>query len=463
MRASPSPFDAFDVPPPWPRPLLKGIRTRYEASPFPIVILDDDPLGGQCVRDIPVLTTWDPKWLAVEMDRSEAFLLLTDTRALGRRDAVERAREIGFSLQQAALEAAVQPTLMWRSDSTLRGHFFWEMIALTEEFELDGLPDPVYVFLPYFGDGGRYTLDDVQHVLQEGRLVPVAETEFARDPAFAFTQSHLPAWLEEHSEGQVRARDVLTLSLEDLRRGGPERVATALADAPGGSAVIVNAIADSDIEVFVAGLQRAEAEGGYFLCSGAAPFVRARLGQAVRPVLAASDLNLAPDAGGLIIVGSYVDRTSEQLRLALAVPGAISIELAVDALTDATRRASEVQRIARSVSGHLGAGEDVIVHTTRAHVPGAAPAIAEALRAVVEGLDVRPRYLLAKGGSTASDIATEALGVRRAVVLGQLMAGVPVWRLDEESRWPGLPFVIFPGNVGTSEGLAEALRLLRGS
>ncbi len=88
--------------------------------------------------------------------------------------------------------------------------------------------------------------------------------------------------------------------------------------------------------------------------------------------------------------------------------------------------------------------------------------IAEALSAIVQGLTVRPRFFVAKGGSTASDIATEGLGVRRAMVLGQILPGVPVWELGPETRFPGMAYVVFPGNVGEADGVARCLSLLRG-
>ena len=41
--------------------------------------------------------------------------------------------------------------------------------------------------------------------------------------------------------------------------------------------------------------------------------------------------------------------------------------------------------------------------------------------------------------------------------MGQILPGVPVWSMASDSRWPGLPLVVFPGNVGGKEALVEAL------
>ncbi|CAM9337434.1 unnamed protein product [Hapterophycus canaliculatus] len=41
--------------------------------------------------------------------------------------------------------------------------------------------------------------------------------------------------------------------------------------------------------------------------------------------------------------------------------------------------------------------------------------------------------------------------------MGQILPGVPVWSMTSDSRWPGLPLVVFPGNVGGKEALAEAM------
>jgi uncharacterized protein YgbK (DUF1537 family) len=83
------------------------------------------------------------------------------------------------------------------------------------------------------------------------------------------------------------------------------------------------------------------------------------------------------------------------------------------------------------------------------------------LVAVVQALITRPRYIVAKGGITSSDVATKGLNVHRALVRGQILPGVPMWQLGAESRFPGIVYVVFPGNVGGSRALADLVTLLQ--
>jgi len=82
---------------------------------------------------------------------------------------------------------------------------------------------------------------------------------------------------------------------------------------------------------------------------------------------------------------------------------------------------------------------------------------------IVSRLTTPPRFFVAKGGITSSDLATRALGVRRAMVRGQILPGIPVWQLGDESRFPGLNYIVFPGNVGGTGTLLEAVQKLSGS
>jgi uncharacterized protein YgbK (DUF1537 family) len=46
--------------------------------------------------------------------------------------------------------------------------------------------------------------------------------------------------------------------------------------------------------------------------------------------------------------------------------------------------------------------------------------------------------------------------MRRAKVIGQAAPGVPLWiNNDEETMFPGMPYVVFPGNVGDESTLAD--------
>ena len=124
---------------------------------------------------------------------------------------------------------------------------------------------------------------------------------------------------------------------------------------------------------------------------------------------------------------------------------------------------------ARSVNEYLTAGRDTVLFTSRPLVTGADVAenlgigqrVSNALVEIITRLEVRPRYLIAKGGITSSDLATKGLGVKRARVLGQILPGVPVWELGPETKFPGLPYVVFPGNVGGPEALQDAVLKLK--
>ena len=88
--------------------------------------------------------------------------------------------------------------------------------------------------------------------------------------------------------------------------------------------------------------------------------------------------------------------------------------------------------------------------------------ISDAVTSIITNLSVRPNFIVAKGGITSSDIGTKALRVQKANVMGQIKPGIPVWMTGEESKFPGLPYVIFPGNVGTNTTLREAVETLMG-
>lgn len=435
------------------------------AAAAKIIVLDDDPTGTQTVHGIPVLTTWEQAALEEELRAPErCCYLLTNSRAFSAARACAINTEIGHNLARASAATGRAISVVSRSDSTLRGHFPAETDALAAA--LGGGFDGTLI-IPAFFAGGRLTIRDVHYVADGDRLTPAGETEFARDASFGYQASNLRAWVEEKTAGRVRATEVLAISLDSLRTGGPDTVATQLLDLPQGGVAIVNAVGPGDLAVLTHALAQTEAAGRRYLFRTAADFVAAYAGITPRPLLAPDELRSGGiPAGGLLVAGSYVGKTSAQLdALFLACPALTRIEVDVNQLLQPESRAAEESRCSTLADTQLATGKSVVLFTSRRLVTGPdatrslgiGETVSSSLVRVIGSLQTRPRWLVAKGGITSSDTATRALGIKRALVLGQAQPGVPVWRSGPESKWPGLALVVFPGNVGGPDALARLI------
>jgi uncharacterized protein YgbK (DUF1537 family) len=404
-----------------------------------VIVLDDDPTGTQTVHDLPVLTSWMDGEIAAELERgTPVFYVLTNSRSVG----PERASEINREIV-AALPAHAECLLVSRSDSTLRGHFPLETDTLADALDIDW---PVLV-IPFFEEGGRLTIEDVHYVKEGDELIPAAETPFARDAVFGFKHSNLREWVEEKTEGAILAREV-----ESIPAGDPESVLAALSRVK--RAGIVNASTMDDMEVLVDALHQC---GRRFLFRTAGSFVRALAGLPKQPLLDRSAVLDPNGCGGLVVVGSYVPKSTAQLAALMKSEDidVFPVELDASELNVATTLAK--------VENALRANHVVALYTSRDLITGSSSEeslaigrrISHALVEIVAGLQTSPRFLIAKGGITSSDIATNALQIRRAIVVGQLIPGVPVWRTEK-----GLGYVVFPGNVGDDGALLEAVTKL---
>ncbi len=465
------------LPPEWPVDLLPQIRESIHKSGQKVVVLDDDPTGTQTVHGVPVLTGWAVPDLIQELASGDpAVYLLTNSRSLPAEEAQTLNHEIGTRLRQAQTAAGRELTLISRSNSTLRGHFPSEVSALEKGFQENF---SAWLIVPFFPEGGRFTIDDIHYVADGEWLVPAGQTEFAGDKVFGYRSSNLREWAAEKTNGAVSAAEVASISIEDLRQGGPQMAAERLLALPQGAFCVVNAASYRDLEVLVMGLLKAEAQGRRYLHRTAASFVRVRAGIAPRPLLSLSDLNLPQNGAGLIIAGSYVPRTSSQIEALLAQSLVERVELHVPHLLNESTRAGEIQSACRAVNFFLAQGKDTIIFTSRELISAEkndaqiqptetaranlaiGQAVSDALVSIVHGLEVRPRYLLAKGGITSSDIATQGLGIQRAWVPGQVLPGVPVWQTGPESRFPDLTYIVFPGNVGGPDALVQVVNQLK--
>jgi uncharacterized protein YgbK (DUF1537 family) len=432
-----------------------------------IVVLDDDPTGNQTVHDVAVFTGWSVPMLTQLLEEpNPVAYVLTNSRSLSQADAESLNREIAQNLRLARERTGRDFVVISRSDSTLRGHYPAEVRALVDALNLkvDGT-----LIIPFFLEGGRLTAHDVHYVMEGDLLVPAAETEYAADATFGYTHSNLRAWVSEKHSGAIEPSEVAHVTLKTIREGGPQAVADLLGTLSNEKPCVVNAVSYRDLEVFVAGLLKAESKGKRMVYRTAASFVRVRGGIAPQPLLTHSDLNFKT-GGGLIVVGSHVRKTTQQLNVLRDLPGLTWVELDVPALLRSSGERDIVMAVMTEVEHAVAMGDDVVLYTSREPIVEHATltplqigeSVSEALVRIVSELSCAPAWVMAKGGITSSVIATQALNIERAEVLGQAIPGVPVWQTGRESRWPNLPYVVFPGNVGDAEALSRMVRILRG-
>jgi len=457
------------LPPEWPQDLLPSIAAASASRSETVLVLDDDPTGTQTVRGARVLLRIDPATLVSALTSDDRLVfLLTNSRSLPSDVARRLAQRIGRSIARGPRDGR-RVVLISRSDSTLRGHFPVEIDALAEGL---GRPFDATLIIPALIDAGRLTIHDVQYLVDGTEAIPVSRTAYARDPVFGYESSNLRAWVQEKTEGRVRAADVSSITLDDLRHAGPMGAYQRLLALERGSVCIVNAASDRDLEVFTAGLLIAEGEGRRFALRSAASLVRVRSGRPRPPLVTPVDLPVRGTTGGLFVVGSHVPRSTAQLARLLDLPSVEGIELDVHALGTRPEQ-TVVQRIARRAESGLSRGDDVAVYTSRTVVSdesgerlAGGRKIANLLADIVRAIRVRPAFVVTKGGITSSVVARRGLRAASAWVLGQVLPGVPVWRLDHGCLYPDLVLVVFPGNVGAEDSLrdvAVAMRSARAS
>src|SRR6266704_479708 len=447
--------------------LLASIRAMRAADGM----LDDDPTGSQAVHGVQVVTVLDDDvYPAALGGAARTCFVLTNSRSVGERDAARLTTRAARGLVAAARRLGAPIDLVSRSDSTLRGHVLAEVAALAAvRREATGRAVDAVLLVPAFIEAGRLTAADIHWARTPSGLVPVGETEFARDPVFGYAASDLRAFVAEKSGGAIGRDGIASIGLADIRIGGASRVRDLLAGLHDGTWVIVNAVEYSDLETVACGVRAAERAGKSFLFRTGPSFVRALAGLEPKPPLRGEQLVAGPGRGqhGLIVVGSHVAQTSRQVADLRARGGTAGVELDVPAVIGGT--SDVVAAAARRVTDALGRS-DVLLYTSRAFVPGggadplaAGRAVSAALARIVrDALAVRPAWIIAKGGITSHDVATRGLGIRRAEVAGQIFPGlVSVFRpVDAAPAAMGMPYVVFPGNVGDDQALAHVAAIL---
>ncbi len=431
-----------------------------------IIVIDDDPTGSQTVHGCLLLTRWDVGTLLEGLqDASPLFFVLSNTRGMDAARAAAVTREICTNLRTAldrlaAKGQAIQPILVSRSDSTLRGHYPVETDVIAETLG----PFDAHFLVPAFFEGGRITRDSVHYLLVDGKPVPVHETEFARDSVFGYRHSYLPDYVEEKTAGRIKANEVERFVLADVRGDVLPRL-LALKD---NVCCVVDAEAQADLDHFAAQLKQAASQGKRFLFRSGASLLTALAALPPQPV-AAEEMSAFVRGGrpGAVIVGSHVKKTTAQLNELLKQPGIAPLEIDVARLPEG--RARIVEEAVKAAAMLHEQGLTPVIYTSRVERQFSGQQqrlafgveVSGTLMDIVKQLPATLGFLISKGGITSNDVLSDGLALRASRVLGQILAGCSVVKCpDDHPRYPGLPVVIFPGNVGDEAALATVYRRL---
>lgn len=463
----------------WQRPdareaIRQLFETTYASFNTRVMVLDDDPTGVQTVHDITVVTAWDVETLRSRFESGEKlFFVLTNSRSFSQEKTIQVHAEIARNAYQAARLAGVELMIISRGDSTLRGHYPLETQVLRDTLVQEGMPAfSGEVLCPFFKEGGRFTIGGVHYVREGEQLTPAAQTEFAKDKTFGYGHSCLAAYIREKSGDQVPPEQIVTITLKELRSLDLDAIEQRLLGVQGYHYIAADAIEEADVQALAIVLMRLMARGRHYLIRSAAAVPKVFGNVADRPLLSREEMISADTAvGGLVLVGSHVKKTTDQLNCLResAVP-MTSIEFRVDGWQTPGGLEAETRRTVALAEEAMREGRTAVVYTSRQLVlpKDASPEellaisvrISEAVTNVVGTLSFRPRFLIAKGGITSSDVGTKALRVKQARVLGQAQPGIPVWQTGEESLFPGLSYIIFPGNVGSVSTLRTIVESL---
>lgn len=449
----------------------KLLTAELEKNKKKLIVLDDDPTGVQTVHDVSVYTDWDVASIRQGFEEEQCvFYILTNSRGLTSEQTKVVHRQIADRVELVSKECKKEYMFISRSDSTLRGHYPLETEVLRECYEkntnqhIDG-----EILCPFFKEGGRFTIDDVHYAKYGEELIPVNETEFAKDKTFGYRASALPEYVEEKTQGKYRKEDVMCISLQDIHTMNIEKIEMQLEQVENFCKVVVNAINEIDVKVFCIALYRVMTKGKRFLIRGAASIVKVMSGVSDQPFLKRSQMiKKHKGNGGIIIVGSHTQKTNRQMGKLKEFQKIAFIELDVGLINEKEALEKELARCLLEEERYIKEGKTVCCYTKREQVVAGTGSkedelklsvqISQAVQLLIGKLKSEPAFIIAKGGITSSDVGTKALNVKRATVLGQICPGIPVWQTGEESRFPQIPYIIFPGNVGDDSTLKEVVR-----
>jgi len=444
-----------------------------------IIIIDDDPTGSQTVNGCNLILKWDYQTLLKGLQGSSNLLfILANTRSLSEKDLKIRLKEICSSLKEImnnSLFVEEEFIVISRGDSTLRGHNFIEPFIINE---LLGPFDATF-YIPAFLEGNRTTVNG-NHLVDN---IPINKTIFSKDKIFGFNTCNVKELIYEQSNHKLDFNNIENIFIKDfevLETNQPNKLHSYIEQLKNNKTVIVDIIDYSQLNKF-SRIIKSLLKKKKFLFRSAASFISSlsNVKQNKKDHIYFSQLrrknNSDKTMKGLLVVGSYVELTTIQLKEVLGISLCKPIEINVFKLyeffkiEDNLKQINSLKKlILNAIRQNLSQDFIPVLYTSREIVsPGDNNDLIQFqlflsafISEIVSVIKHEIGYLISKGGITTNSIISHGLEADSVYLEGQILPGISLVTLNLLEEKGKLPIVTFPGNIGNKMSLVKALEIL---
>ena len=440
------------------------------------VVIDDDPTGSQTVHDCLLLLKWDYSTLVKGFEsESNLFFILANTRSLEENDAKLTIEEICKNLKAVITSEKYEGEIIFisRGDSTLRGHNFLEPNVINSCLG----PFDATFHIPAFIEGKRLTINGSHFVDQ----IPIDQTIFARDKIFGYETSNVKNLLFQKSKSQINLHDIQNLFLSDLEILNNDEnniVFKKIKNLKNNKHVILDVENYSQLKKFSLIIKKLSKQKKYLFRTAASfissisekksGFYDKRFFSNLR--IRNKEKNFLP---GLVIVGSYVELSTIQLKNLLEISHCEPIELDVFEFSKITSSENNLERrnlfknkFLREIRFSFEQGKTPVLFTSRKFMCleyteqiNFYNSLAFFIAELVADLKYEIGYLISKGGITTNVILSNGLNADYVYLEGQILTGISVvtYNLKNVEK---LPIITHPGNIGTKDSLVNIWKIL---
>ena len=443
-----------------------------------VIVIDDDPTGSQTVNNCLLLLKWDYSTLIKGFkSNSNLFFILANTRSLSENDAKLRLEEICYSIKKVISTEHYEHEefiFVSRGDSTLRGHNYVEPDILNNFLG----PFDATFHIPAFIEGKRITIDGIHFVDN----VPVCQTIFAKDKIFGYQTSNVKELLFQKSKFKISLNNIQNLKLSELKALENKEnniVFKKLRNLKENSHVIVDVKNYSQLKKFSLAIKKLSKQKK-FLFRTAASFISSISGIKNNSDKQFSYSHLRRKNNdkkflpGLVVIGSYVELTTIQLKKFLEICDCDPVELNVCEFLRISRLKSNCEQLSlfknkflAEMRSILKKGKTPVLFTSRKEISlndnleqvNFYSYLAHFISELVADLKNEIGYLIAKGGITTNVILSNGFKASYVYLQGQIVTGVSLVTLKLQNN-ENLPIVTFPGNIGNQDSLVNVWNIL---